>query len=423
MLYKINDIGEGIKSFFRDLHSVLRNQATRMIEERLEQEVSQWLYRGHYERRQKVKRYSQAQCQKCGSQKANQFMRNGYRERQLVTQIGVIPYRLPRVRCACGGSVSIPFSIVKPYQQIWDDVVMQVHRWADLGLSLRQMQTEIGEQLDTQVGLRQLNQVVHDSTQPTEMTLTSVPPVVMLDAIWLTLLTPTGETRKDSLKRRRAVKIKQKVGVLVALGLYPQSGRWGILGWHIAAAESRDDWEALLVPLEARGLYRERGLALLVHDGGSGLRAALDALYPHIPHQRCSFHKLRNLWHSIQVPDGLTKQERSDFKQQLLHSLQPIFYALDRAEACQLRDAFVAEWAHQQPDLVATLQRDWHETIAFFHVLKHFPDWRRTALRTTSLLERVNRMLRRLFRPKGAFHSISGLQATVARVLNPQRLI
>jgi transposase-like protein len=285
------------------------------------------------------------------------------------------------------------------------------------------MQTEIGEQLDTQVGLRRLNQVVQDIAQPTEMTLSSVPPVVMLDAIWLTLLTATGETRKDRLKRQRAVKTKQKVCVLVALGLYPQSGRWGILGWQVASAESREAWEALLVALEVRGVYRERGVELFIHDGGSGLRATLDYLHPHIPHQRCSFHKLRNFWHSIHVPDGLTRQERSEYKQHLLQPLQALFCAENETEALQLRDAFVLEWAQQQPDLVATLQRDWHETIAFFRVLKHFPDWRRTALRTTSLLERVNRMLRRLFRPKGAFHSLSGLMAIVARILNPKRLI
>ncbi|MGJ3240269.1 MAG: hypothetical protein ACFE0Q_16300 [Anaerolineae bacterium] len=32
-------------------------------------------------------------------------------------------------------------------------------------------------------------------------------------------------------------------------------------------------------------------------------------------------------------------------------------------------------------------------------------------------------LLRRIFRPKGAFHSLDGLLATVARVLNPKRLI
>lgn len=423
MLYKITEVGQRKQSFFKDLHHALTIQVSKMIEDRLEEDVNTWLYRGHYQRRQHVKRRSQASCQKCGSQEARHFMRNGYRERQMVTQFGVIDFRLPRVRCVCGGSVQIPFSIMKPYQQIWDDVVSQVQRWADLGLSLRQMQTEIGEQFNTQVGLATLNQIVHDVDQPTDIELSSVPPVVMLDAIWLTLLTPTGKTQMDNLKRQRPVKTKQKVCVLVALGLYPQTGRWGILGWHIAQDESKEAWQDLLVSLETRGLYRERGLELFIHDGGKGLRAALDYLYPHIPHQRCAFHKLRNLWHSIQVPDGLTKQERLDYKVQLLQPIQAIFYAEDETEARQLRDAFVQSFEHQQPDFVAILQRDWHETVAFFKILDHFPDWQRTALRTTSLLERVNRMLRRLFRPKGAFHSLDGLLATVVRVLNPKRLI
>lgn len=423
MLYKIPEGGTEIQSFFSELHQALAHQVTRMIEEQLEQEVDAWLYRKWHERRQSVKRRSQAYCQRCGTQQACDFLRNGYRNRQLVTQFGVIRFRLPRVRCACGGSVQIPFSIMKPYQQIWDDVVSQVHRWADLGLSLRQMQTEIGEQVNTQVGLRTLNQVVHTVEQPTEIVLTSVPPVIMLDAIWLTLLTPTGATQLDNLKRERVVKTKQKVCVLVALGLYPQTGRWGILGWHIAQAESKEAWQDLLVPLETRGVHRERSLELFIHDGGKGLRAALTYLYPHIPHQRCAFHKLRNLWHSIHVPEGVSKQERLDYKLQLLQPIQAIFYAEDETEAQQLRDAFIQGFGQQQPDLVATLQRDWHETIAFFKVLDHFPEWRRAALRTTSLLERVNRMLRRLFRPKGAFHSLDGLLATVARVLNPKRLI
>ena len=423
MLYKIPEVGQGIQSFFTNLRAILAKQVSGMLEEQLEEEVSTWLYREPYQRREQVKHRSQASCQKCSSHKACHFMRNGYRERTMVTQFGVITYRLPRVKCVCGGSVSIPFSVVKPYQQIWDDVVAQVHRWADLGLSLRQMQTEIGEQCDTQVGLRTLNEMVQDVGQATEISLSSVPPVVMLDAIWLSLLTPTGAMQADTRKRQRQVKAKQKVCVLVALGLYPQSGRWGILGWHIAQEESKEAWEDLLVPLETRGLYRERGLELVIHDGGKGLRAALDYLYPHIPHQRCSFHKLRNLWHSIQVPQGLTKQERLDYKLQLLQPIQAIFYAEDETEARQLCGAFVHEVGQQQPDLVATLQRDWQETVAFFKILNHFPDWPRTALRTTSLLERVNRMLRRLFRPKGAFHSQEGLLATVARVLNPKRLI
>jgi transposase-like protein len=302
-------------------------------------------------------------------------------------------------------------------------VLGQIERWASLGLSLRQMQAEIGGQMATQVGLRKLNEIVQAVVPAAPMTFTSVPPIILLDAIWLTLLTATERVEKDRLGRRRGVKAGHKVCVLVALGLYPQTGRWGILGWELAESESQSAWEQLLLALEKRGVYRERGVELFIHDGGKGLIAALDLIYAHIPHQRCLFHKLRNLAHAIDIPTGLSRQQAHDFKRALLEQVSPLLAAETVTQAQHLRDALCLQWQDTQPRFVATLQRDWHETIAFFRVLTHFPDWPRTALRTTSLLERLNRRLRRLFRPAGAYHSRSGLLATVARILIPVQLI
>jgi hypothetical protein len=319
--------------------------------------------------------------------------------------------------------VDIPFSILKPYQRLWEDVLAQIERWAKLGLSLRQMQEEIGTQMHTQVGLRKLNEVVQQVQPPVELTLRSVPPVILLDAIWVTLLEPQASRQRDTLGRQRVTQQREKVCVLVALGLYPHSGRWGILGWQLADSESQQAWEGLLVPLEMRGLYRERGVELFIHDGGTGLIAALNLMYPHIPHQRCLFHKLRNLWHALRPPAHLTRAEVQLFKQDLIQHARAIFFAATADEACQLRDAFCYQWQDEQPELVATLCRDWPDSTAFFRVLARFPHWPRHFLRTTSLLERINRMIRRLFRPAGAFHSASGLLAAVATVLNPLRLI
>ena len=420
---KINQNPNEIKSFLKELQVQLNQVMCQKIERQLEADVATWLYREPHERRKGVSRHSQACCQRCGSQRAQDFRRNGHRKRQLVTMQGVVDIWLPRVVCLCGGSVDIPFSIVQPYQRMWVDVELQIERWADLGLSLRQMQSEMAHHSHTQVGLRLLNQRVNQTETRPDIELTSVPPVVMLDAIWVTLLKDTDACQSDKLQRKRPVKARHKVCVLVALGLYPQSQRWGILGWHIADSESQPAWEALLLPLEDRGLYRQNGLELLIHDGGSGLIAALNLLYPTVPHQRCSFHKLRNLWHSICVPDGLSRDERQQVKRDILQQVQAIFYAHDAQDALKLQQNIVEQFQLTQPKFVETLQRDWAETIAFFRVLKRFPDWQRTALRTTSLLERVNRMLRRLFRPKGAFHSLLGLLACVTRILAPKRLI
>ena len=240
MLEKISQNEQGIKSFLRDLEHDLAKEMCRVIERQLEADVTSWLYRDYHERKATVNRHSQAQCRRCGSVAACNFMRNGHRKRQLVTKLGVLDFWLPRVLCCCGGSVQIPFSILKPYQQIWDDVLEQITRWAQLGLSLRQMQGEIAEQMGAQVGLRTLNEQVNAVETPNFIQLSSVAPIVMLDAIWVTLLEDRAEIKPDKLKRKRRVKARKKVCVLVALGLYPQSEGWGILGWQLA--DSAPKW-------------------------------------------------------------------------------------------------------------------------------------------------------------------------------------
>ena len=341
----------------------------------------------------------------------------------MLTTAGVVRFGLPRVRCACGGSVAVPLTTVRPYQQVWQDVVEEVGRWALWGVSLRQMQAYLAQQAHTSVGLASLNRIVQQADQPVEMELTSVPPVVLLDAIWLTLLEARAQLGLDAQGRQRKLKRKHKVCVLVALGVYPQSGRWGILGWALADSESQPDWEALLLALDSRGLYRQRGLELLIHDGNSGLEAALEGVYPHIPHQRCWFHKLRNLRQAIVAPPGSSASQRRTFKSDLMRLIRPIFAASTLAQARVLTDDFCCAYGDSQPKLVSTLLQDWQANFAFLRVLAHFPEWPRRFLRTTSLLERVNRSIRRLFRAAGAFHSPSGLLAAVSRVLAPLRLI
>ena len=193
---------------------------TQQIEQQLEADVRARLYRGMHQRCIDLGLHStSAVCQCCGLRQAGDFSRNGHRKRQLVTGYGVLTFWLLRVMCACGGSVKTPFSILKPYQRLWDDVLEQVERWAQLGLSLRQMQAEIGRDVGTQVGLRKLNQVVQSVDKPARIALTSVSPVILLDAIWVTLLEPTGEQFRAKKGRLRLRKQRQKVPILVALGI------------------------------------------------------------------------------------------------------------------------------------------------------------------------------------------------------------
>ena len=109
MSLKINQSLQGFNSFFVELRQQLRALAQQEIEKQLASDVSIWLYRDHHDRRSHIKRRSQAFCQRCGSQEAGRFMRNGHRKRQLLTCFGVLDFWLPRVERRTGsGELSNP---------------------------------------------------------------------------------------------------------------------------------------------------------------------------------------------------------------------------------------------------------------------------------------------------------------------------
>lgn len=108
----------------------------------------------------------------------------------------------------------------------------QIQRWGEWGLSLRQMQGELSEWLSSSVGLRTINQRLQAVKKQVWGELSTVPPILLLDAIWVTLLRPTGEMRRDKQGRRRPVKVKRRVAVLIALGVWGRSGKFWTGSWR-----------------------------------------------------------------------------------------------------------------------------------------------------------------------------------------------
>ena len=74
------------------------------------------------------------------------------------------------------------------------------------------------------------------------------------------------------------------------------------------------------------------------------------------------------------------------------------------------------QWRPHAPEAVATLERDVEDTLVYYQVDTLTREW----IRTTSLLERTNRELRRTFRQALTFGSALG--ANVAVFLQVQRL-
>ena len=84
-------------------------------------------------------------------------------------------------------------SWLRPYQRIGEDVNEQVRRWGALRISLREMQGEMAQLHISPLSLRTLNTRLQQiATEPETEATVEAPPVVQLDAIWVTQLVPTG---------------------------------------------------------------------------------------------------------------------------------------------------------------------------------------------------------------------------------------
>jgi transposase-like protein len=242
-----------------------------------------------------------------------------------------------------------------------------------------------------------------------------VPPVLQVDAIWVTQLRPNGKVRLDSKGRRRPVKGRFKRPVFIAMGIWPDRDRCEVLHWQLGESEDDEAWTAFLGSLEAQGIRGENGLKLIIHDGGSGLCSALRTVYFGALQQRCHFHKLRNLYNAIQVSDELTPKQRRRRRKAIFKDFRAIWQARRYDTVLRRYLKVVRDYRLSQPKAVATLRRDFRSTVTHYHLEQPFPTWHRRHLRTTSRLERFNRQLRRRARAANAYHSDIGLLAMLAQ--------
>ena len=406
------------------IKGIVEAVVSRILEAQLEAEVTQKLGRESYERRaQMPRKVTTGECRRCGTHIGKQFRRNGHYQRQLLTRWGKVQFQMPQIVCECGGQVQMDFQTVRGRQRIWDNVAREMRERYGWGESLRGIKASLDHWLGSSLGLRTINTRIHSIARmvaPWQQTQQAdCPPVVRLDGVWVPQMVDTGKQRIDALGRHRPVKRGVRRPLLVAQGVWPSSGRQEIVAWSLAQAESADEWGVLLDQMWGRGVQPERGLCMLVADGGAGLLSARHLAYWNVPLQRCIFHKLRNVWRDLVVPLGYDAAAGRAYKRRLIRQAARIWQARKLATAQERHTTWCLEWEAEQPQAVATLRRDFDLTLTYYDVqataatLGH--SWSATYLRTTSHLERLFRGLRRRLRQAVVVHSGIGLTALAAQ--------
>jgi len=188
--------------------------------------------------------------------------------------------------------------------------------------------------------------------------------------------------------------------VLVAIGV-SADGRRSVLGVSVSLSEAEVHWREFFKSLIERGLH---GIELVTSDAHAGLKEARKACFPGVPWQRCRFHLMRN---------AVAHVPREEMKREVMDDLKSVLDSADEHAAGEQLGRIVRKYEKSAPKLSAWMEENVPESFAAFRL----PPAHRQRLRTTNMLERLNRELKRRTRVATLFPNEASLLRLVTAVL------
>jgi len=188
--------------------------------------------------------------------------------------------------------------------------------------------------------------------------------------------------------------------VLVAIGVLPL-GQRSVLGVSVSLSEAEVHWRDFLSSLKTRGM---QGMKLVVSDAHEGLKAARKAVMPSVPWQRCQFHLMQNAMQYI---------PKIEMRKQVAQDLRNVFNARDIDDANEELKRFVEIYKDSAPNVTTWAEQNILEGLAVFQI----PKDHRKRMRTTNMLERQNKEIKRRTRVATLFPNEASLLRLVTAVL------
>ena len=358
------------ESFWGDVYDKTRGVWKKFLEEESRRQQASYLGLERHER----------------AEEERKDYRNGFYQRDLVTRLGTLRLSIARTR-----KKSFLPALLERFQRRAEEVMLLIREAFLRGISTRQVGRVVGvltgEVVSAQTvskltrSLDRLVKAFHQAPLKDEWAY------LFLDGVSLRMRRPSG---------------RRRVQMLVAYGVRADGSRQ-LLAFLRSAGESQAAWEGLLQDLYRRGL-EGKNLLLIVTDGGPGLAAAIETVYPRALHQRCWVHKMRNI---------LQKVRKRDYEA-VKAGAQAIYRAESNSLAMAAFRSFQKHWQGTYPVMVRQLEKDLPELLSFFTFPRHL--WRQ--LRTTNVIERCFVEVRRRTRPMVCFVNVESVDRIIYAILN-----
>ena len=309
---------------------------------------------------------------------------NGFKPKTLVTRVGPLELEVPQVR---GGLDFYPAALERGVRSE-RALKLAIAEMYVQGISTRKV-TQVLEQL---CGLEISSTQVSRCAELLDAELEQWRQRPLGEMLYLVL-----DARSEKVRQAGAV---VSCAVLSAIGIDSQ-GRRSVLGVSVSLSEAEVHWRDFLSSLQARGLH---GVQLIVSDSHAGLKAACAARFTGVAWQRCQFHLRHNALHLV------TRQHQ---KTEVAEGLRAVFNAPDRAEAQRRLLLLVQQYEQSMPKLSQWLEEHVTEGLTIFAVSVE----QRRYLRTTNMLERLHKEIKRRTRVATLFPNEASLLRLVSAVL------
>ena len=331
----------------------IRSRVRGFIEAIIEEELETALGRGRYER----------------AAEGPRGYRNGHREREVIGTFGSETIRVPRARLAPedGTTAEWRSKALRRYQRLTKRAEALIASVYLAGTNTRRVKRALSALFAGAVGKDVVSRAWRKVKTDWEAWCTRD-----LGGEDIVRLILDGTVVKAKIDRKATA-----ISLLVAIGVR-RDGQKVLLGLKNMGGESTAAWQAFLSDMSARGLNAPD---FIIVDGAPGLEAALAALWPEAPVQRCTVHKHRNLL--AHAPRRLHDELTEDYRDMI--------YADTAAEIETRRKAFIRKWRLKCRAVADSLEEAGDRLFTFTRL----PPSQWKSARTTNANERLHAEFKR----------------------------
>ena len=336
----------------QDLSSALKNMFKDALQEMMNAEFDNSMGYSKYDKKVEKTNY-----------------RNGSTKKNLKSEFGEFEFETPRDRKGEFEPQIVPKN-TRDVSGIEDKIISLYAR----GLTTREINEQIQDLYGIEVSATMVSnitdRIIPEIKEWQERPLDSVYPIIFIDAVHFSV--------------REENRVVKKAAYIV-LGINKE-GYKEILGIWIGENESSKFWLGVLNDLKQRGVL---DILIMCSDNLTGIKQAIETVYPNTIQQRCIVHMIRNSVKFVSYKD----------LKEFCKDLKTIYTSKNEKQGYEELQKVKEKWKDKYIGAFKTWEENWDAICPFFQ----FSGSIRKIMYTTNTIESLNRQFRKYTKTKSVF--------------------